>query len=486
VSTSVAGQPGATAPWDGIRDIADAVLFEGYMLYPYRANDPKNRVRWQFGVLAPQGFVAHDPSERAFLQTDCLLEGAATRATVQVRFLHVQRRLVERAEAGGFVPAAALDVGDATFLPWDEAVVRESTHAFEIPPVVDQRGQAHLHVDGGAETELLRGADGTVLGRLLRERLPLDARLSVTAEPLPGPYGVRRLRLRLENTTHWSRFDSNASDGPEARDRPEATDRPEALRNALVAAHLVISVDGGAFISLIDPPEWARGYVESCEQVGTFPVLAGQPDDRSLVLAAPIILYDHPQVAPESASQFCDATEMDEMLTLRTLTLTDEEKRMVRGSDARAAALVHEVDNLPPELMDRLHGAIRSMTAVARPTRVLPRTSTTGDTAPDDLPPWMNAEVDASFDPETDIVMVQGVPISKGASVRLRPGARRADAQDMFLEGRSATVEAVLSDLDGAQHLAVSLDDLSEDGFNPHGRFLYFAADEVEPIGLEP
>jgi hypothetical protein len=153
----------------------------------------------------------------------------------------------------------------------------------------------------------------------------------------------------------------------------------------------------------------------------------------------------------------------------------------VRGSDARGAALVHEVDNLPPELMDRLHGAIRSMTSVARPARVLPPEKPS--LAPDELLPWMNAEVDASFDPETDVVMVAGVPVAKGAAVRLRPGARRADAQDMFLEGRTATVEAVLSDLDGAQHLAVSLDDLIEDGFNPHGRYLYFAPDEVEPIG---
>jgi hypothetical protein len=77
------------------------------------------------------------------------------------------------------------------------------------------------------------------------------------------------------------------------------------------------------------------------------------------------------------------------------------------------------------------------------------------------------------------------VRLARGAVVRLRPGARRADAQDMFLEGRRATVEAVLSDLDGGQHLAVSLDDLTEDGVNPHGRYLYFAPDEVEPIGAD-
>ncbi|MDP9094648.1 MAG: hypothetical protein M3N95_17350 [Actinomycetota bacterium] len=474
---TTSSMPSVEASLSSIAELADAVLFEGYILYPYRANDPKNRVRWQFGVLAPPGYVALDPSERSVLQTECLLEGSQRAITVRVRLLHVQRRIVQRAEGDHFVPTEALDVGEATYLPWDEAVVHESTANFQFPegPADDVENAIDIHVPGATETTLLhtpesQDCESRIAGRLVRERLPLDAHLSLCVRALPGPYGVRQLRLRLENRTPWA---------PRGSTEP---DRPDALRKALVAAHLVVSVTGGAFISLIDTPEWAKGYAELCEQIGAFPVLAGPVGDRSLVLASPIILYDHPQVAPESASQFCDATEMDEMLTLRTLTLTEEEKRMVRGSDPRAAALVDQIDNLPPELMDRLHGAIRSMTAVARPVRPAPQPWPAQ--RPDEIPPWLNAEVDASFDPETDVVVVQGVPLTRGASVRLRPGARRADAQDMFLAGRNATVQAVLSDLDGAQHLAVSLDDLDEDGFNPHGRFLYFAPDEVEPLGV--
>ncbi|MDP9117573.1 MAG: hypothetical protein M3O28_10055 [Actinomycetota bacterium] len=466
----------------GIEELADAVLFEGYMLYPYRANDPKNRVRWQFGVLAPPGFVALDPSERAYLQTDCLLEGRDVEVTVRVRFLHVQQRTVECADGDGWAEVDALDVGDATFLPWDEAVVHEAGSSY----LLAGGGAAHyatpVHAPASSEAEILHTPDGVIAGRLARARHSLDAELTVEAEPLPGPYGTRRLRVRLENTTAWT--------PPALLEQPSRSpdggpERPDALRHALVAAHLIVSVRAGAFVSLIDPPEWAKGYAEGCEQVGAFPVLAGPPGDHSLVLASPIILYDHPQVAPESVSQFCDATEMDEMLTLRTLTLTEEEKRFVRGSDARGAALVHDVDNLPPELMDRLHGAIRSMTAVARPAGTPILAPAVPLPAPDQIAPWMNAEVDASFDPETDVVMVAGIPVSRGASVRLRPGGRRADAQDMFLEGRLATVEAVLSDLDGAQHVAVSLDDLVEDGFNPHGRYLYFSPEELEPMGAD-
>jgi hypothetical protein len=289
----------------------------------------------------------------------------------------------------------------------------------------------------------------------------LDAAVTIEAVPMPGPYGARRLRVRLDNRTPWR---AGTDDAP---------DRPEALRHALVAAHLLIEVGGGAFVSLIDPPEWARPYAAECSHIGAFPVLAGPPEDRRLVLASPIILYDHPQVAPESSSQFCDSTEMDEMLTLRTLTLTDQEKRQVRGSDPRGAALVDEIDALGPAVLERLHGAIRSMSSLARPA----------EPSPDEAVPWWDPTSERAVDPDSDFVMIGDIPVGRGTAVRLRPGRRSADAQDMFLDGRAATVEAVLFDVDGGSHLAVTLDELAEGGVNPHGRFLYFAPDEVEPIG---
>jgi hypothetical protein len=460
---------GQGTAFEDAHPLADTVLFEGYMLYPYRANDPKNRVRWQFGVLAPPAFVDVDPSERTFLQSECLLEGDDVLLEVQVRFLHVQQRTVEVNRGGAFEPVDSLDVGRATYLPWDEAVVYETTIPIELATGADDSGEGRLHVPSGAEVEMLVDSDGRVAGRFVRERRSLDARLVLTVTALPGPYGVRRVRLRLDNCTAWE----PTGDG--------CPDRPEALRHSLVAAHLLVAARGGAFVSLIDPPEWASRYAEDCEQIGTFPVLAGAPGARDLVLASPIILYDHPQVAPESASQFCDATEMDEMLTLRTLTLTDEEKRHVRGSDAKAAALVDQVDTMPPELIERLHGAIRSMTALARPAAVTP------DPLSDDAPPWWNPAEDAAVDPETDFIVIDDTVVARGTQVVLRPGARRTDAQDMFLAGRHAHVQAVIADVDGGRHLAVTLDDLVEladAGYNPHGRFLYFAPDEVEPIGV--
>jgi hypothetical protein len=100
--------------------------------------------------------------------------------------------------------------------------------------------------------------------------------------------------------------------------------------------------------------------------------------------------------------------------------------------------------------------------------------------------PWWDPDADASVSPETDTVEIGGRPVGRGSRVRLRPGARRADAQDMFLAGRIAEVQAVLFDVDDHPYLAVSLaDDPDADLRIAHGRFLYFGTDEVEPCEAE-
>src|SRR5262249_61779128 len=96
--------------------------------------------------------------------------------------------------------------------------------------------------------------------------------------------------------------------------------------------------------------------------------------------------------------------------------------------------------------------------------------------------PWWDPGVDASVDPATDSVVVSGATLRRGSPVRLAPGARRADAQDMFLAGRAATIEAVLFDVDDRPYFAVTLDeDPGAELQRSHGRFLYFSPEEVEP-----
>jgi hypothetical protein len=446
-------EPAAGPALAAARAVADAVLYEGYVLYPYRASAAKNAVRWQWGVLMPEDAVAADPSERSANRTDLLVDGRATGLRLTVRFLQVQQRYVEDARGER---VDRLEVGDATYVPWDEARDREVVR--EVP--LDADGtvlDTTLDVDGGHEEEAL--SDGA--GRLVRVCRPLRLRVTAEVRHAVSPYPVALVTLRVRNLT---------PPGPDP-----GGDRPAWLRRALVACHLLAELDAGAFLSQLDPPEWARGFVADCAHDGLFPVLAGPAGQERIVLGSPIILYDHPELAPESEHQFFDGLEIDELLALRTMTLSEEEKREVRGTDPRVADLLGAVDALPPEVRERLHGRVRqldAMTAVPAPGAM-----------PGEDVPWWDPGSDDSVDPERDAVRVGDVDVRRGTRVVLRPGVRRADAYDLFLAGRAATVAAVLHDVDGQLHLAVTVDeDPGSDLKASHGRYLYFAPDEVEPI----
>jgi hypothetical protein len=440
------------------RKVADAVLYEGYLLYPYRASAAKNQARWQFGVLMPRLWSEHGPDEPWATQTECLLEPEeATTVRVLVRFLHVQAKTVEvvDVEAGTFHEADTLPVDGSELVPWDEAAEQEMAVEAPLARLLEGELATPLERPGGRRVEPVNSAAGRLVGRTVRRRWPVLGSVKLSAERLEGPYGLVRLRLVLENATAWN---------------DPGADRGVALRHSLVAAHSLIGIDQGVFLSLLDPPEWAKPAAEACQNLHTWPVLIGDEGRRDAMLSSPIILYDHPTIAPESPGDLFDATEIDEILTLRTMALTEDEKREARATDERAAAIIDRVDTMPPELLERLHGAVRYLKEVEGTEEEEP-----------ELVPWWDPGADRTVSPETDGVVVAGVTVARGSRVRLRPG-QRADAQDMFLAGRLATVEAVFLDVDGNRHLAVTLDeDPAADLQRWHGRFLYFSPDEVEP-----
>lgn len=438
-----------TAALDEAARVADAVLFEGYLLYPYRASAQKNRLRWQFGVLTPPGF----PDEPDRSRTDVLLErrpGAVLH--LRLRFLQLLARSVHDTDGR---PVDELIDGDERHFPWEEGVPRQVDAA--IP--VDGPGEHTVPFALPAEhtSERVTG------GRVERRCLPLGGRLVVGIEPLPGPYDVLRVRIDVVN-------DSACPDG---------APREVALRTSLIAAHTLAAVTDGAFLSATDPPEWALPATRELDNRRTWPVLAGPEGRSDLLLSSPIILADHPQLAPESPTDLFDGTEIDEILSLRTLVLTDEEKAQARATDPRAAAVVDAVDAMPPEIWERLHGAIRTVrpAAVAGPDDVL---GARDDAVFATDVPWWDPGADTSVDPGTDAVLVGGTPVAKGSTVVLRPRPG-GDAQDRFLDGLPATVHAVLHDVDGEVHVAVSVDDDPAAELQvAHGRFRYFHPDEIE------
>lgn len=433
-----------TTTWDRARAIADAVLYEGYLLYPYRATSSKNQSRWQFGVVGPAGASDAGFGEDDTLSAQFLINGNGA-LTLVVRFLQLQRRRAERDAGGGrFEPVGELTSGPQSWVTWDEAVECELTFG-PLDAADCARSQTlPVTVNAGTDTELVDG------GRLVRTRQAIRAELSVTGE---HDEGLLRVTTTIRNTG------------------PAATDKDTAIATSLIGTHIIAHVEGGEFVSLLEPPESAMGPVSRCVQHRCFPVLAGPPGDTDLLLISPIILYDHPEIAEQSEGALFDSTEIDEILTLRVMTMTDEEKAQARATDPLAAALIDRCDSMSPQDMQQLHGVLRDPHAGLIPE------------IPDGVD-WWDPLADKAVRPDVDAVMVDGVRVAAGSRVRLRP-SRRADAQDIFFAGKSARVTSVHEDVDGQRYVGVIVeDDPDIEMPDSYGRYLYFAPEEVEP--LEP
>ncbi len=321
---------------DPVRAIADAVLYEGYMLWPYRRSALKNAQRWTFGGVYPCAHsVGRAPGDDpCAMQTQCLLEATdEARVSVDVRFLQVvHRQAVDR--DGRPVDALVGPEGEPGHLTWDEAVERELT----LPPTplceLAEGERLEIAIPAGQDEERLAA------GALVRSWEALHGTVELRAERLEP--ALHALSVRIENDTPWS-------GGP----------REQLMRRTLCSTHTELDAEGGAFVSLTDPPAWLAEVAAACENVGTWPVLVGEEGARDRLLSSPIVLSDYPRVAPESPGDLFDGGEIDQLLILNILALTDVEKDEARGSDPRVRELLERTESLSPEQLMRLHGTVR-------------------------------------------------------------------------------------------------------------------------------
>ncbi len=356
--------------------IVRAVLYEGYVLYPYRASSVKNRHRFTFGTLYPEAWCKTDLSDSSMMQTECILRvDDSSVIEVAVRFL----QLIDQTKDG------------------------ETTHeAVEREVNLEERSVAALDA---AQLQVFQFDDGAIRGEveLTLARLERD---------------LARLRVSVRNIV-----------------TADCTSRDVALARSLVSTHTLITLKNGDFVSSFDPPEDSKEAVAACKNIGTWPVLVGSDGAHDALLSSPVLLYDYPEIAKESPGDLFDATEIDEILTLRILTLAQAEQDEIRRTDPRAAALLDRTLALSDEDRSRLHGALRAK-----------RHWGTGD------------------------------------RVRLRPKGR-ADAFDIALAGKTATIQSIEHDFEGRTFFSVTVDDdpgrdLGLTG-QPGHRF-FFRPEEVE------
>jgi len=341
-----------------VERVAAAVLYEGYVLYPYRPSSVKNQQRWNFGVVCPESYcVTQKGTEAALMQTQCLLiANETTRLSVSVKFLQLIAREVAASvasdstkESASFQPVSSLEYDGRLYSTWQEAVEREvGPISINLADTKQKTESLEFVFPPETSIEELRSSDRSeVIGQIARRQSELSGSVSIEVSAFSSSSSALKLTIQVRNTTPFADADKKSRD--------------EALLDSFVSTHTILNVENGEFVSLLDPPSEFSEAASECQNVGTYPVLIGVGGEKDCMLSSPIILYDYPQIAPESPGDLFDGTEIDEILTLRILTLTDEEKREIRASDERARKLLERTEMLPLEQFMKLHGAMKGV-----------------------------------------------------------------------------------------------------------------------------
>ena len=341
--------------------IAKAVLYEGYMLYPYRPSSVKNRQRFNFGVLYPKPYSeAQTGSDAWMMQTECLVQGAVPAIEVRVRFLKLVARTVREQTEPACAPSSSAPGAsvspqfDCISAPWQEAIeCEEAVPVHNLNALAGEPFRWNFVVPAKEETEFLRDESGRLIRTIERKQESVYGVIEIKASR-PDDH-LFKLQVRVENLT------------PLEGD-PDETSRDSALMRSLVSAHTLLGVADGQFVSLLEPPAERNTLTSSCENIGAWPVLVGAEGERDTMLASPIILYDYPQIAPESPGDLFDGTEIDEVLALRIMTMTDDEKREVRTTDDRARKILERTEALRTEHLAKLHGTLRELRSLKEET----------------------------------------------------------------------------------------------------------------------
>ena len=334
-----------------VKEIANAVLFEGYLLYPYRQSALKNRTRWTFGAVYPREYSeANDGIEPWTMHTECLLEGKADDISldVTVRFLHLLVRTVVQSDPVEDIRVEpnAGEWGLASRFadePLQEGIEREvSALDLSLRDLLAHPRRVAIEFPASRLVE-----NPTTTTEIIREQQAVAGAFILAVEQVDT--NIFKLSVQIENTTPGTDTLTNRRD--------------IVLLQSFVSTHTILQVRQGSFISLLEPDEESQSFVKECQNLRTWPVLVGNEGERNAMLSSPIILYDYPQIAPESPGALFDGSEIDEILSLRIITLSDEEKEQMR-QDERTREILERTEALTPEQFMKMHGTIRDLRAV--------------------------------------------------------------------------------------------------------------------------
>lgn len=264
--------------------IARAVLYEGYMLWSGdRSAVDDDPGRWAArGVFPREWTESGHPDDACTMRAECLVEvprdgeGPAF-VDVRARFLQVVERRPAVPEGEWLRFVDELQIGSARYAVTEEAAERElqlEGLAVDRPDTLERR----IVLPAGADTEWIHDEAGSIEGALVRSWSALSGKVHARSE-LVAP-GITRVRVVVTNETS-----------------AHADERGTALRRSLISMHLALHAQGARFVSMSDPPQGLRPAADGCRNEGCWPVLVGDREQRTDVLASPVLLSDFPRVA---------------------------------------------------------------------------------------------------------------------------------------------------------------------------------------------
>jgi hydrogenase maturation protease len=347
-----------------VEKIVNAVLYEGYILYPYRPSSTKNQQRFTFGRVYPQAFSeAQRGAEPCTMQTQCLVERGTDEPilSVAVRFLQPMAREVGQLakplatwsldEGVDFQIVPEMRVNGRIYQTWQEVTERlVPVHAMMLSELVKRPCHIPFAFTASRTTEPILDETGAVIGIVARRQVDVAGRVEITAELTDAD--LFKVTVRILNLTEMEETAVTAG-----------TENEVVLMRTFASTHTILTVNDGDFVSMMNPPTDHAAAVAACDNSGTWPILVGDEAAgvRDTLLSSPIILYDYPEIAPESPGDLFDGTEIDEILTLRIMTMTDEEKLEMRHIDERARQILQRTEGMSADHLMQMHGTMRDI-----------------------------------------------------------------------------------------------------------------------------
>lgn len=276
-----------------IERICNALLYEGYALFPYRKNSLKNQKRFNFGVLSPKIWVEKQINEHYFQQIEILVIAEKdSEITFKTQFLKL--------------------TADSEWQTANEKII-EGKFSLTKSKTIEYKEDA------------------------------LFGKIKISSKKITE--NLFKIRFIFQNLSQIL--------------NPQKLSREEILSFSFVSTHTILGIENDKFLSQLEPPKEFAEYTKSLHNIGAFPVLIGDKCKQNSILASPIILYDFPEIAEKSFDNFFDGLEIDELMVLNLLALTDKEKRQIAETDERTRQILEKIESATPEDLLKLHANLR-------------------------------------------------------------------------------------------------------------------------------